>query len=253
VPVPWWWGGGQGRSPPRPACLFFLLKKQQRNKNPTDLDAEAALKTTTKNLQVLRDRFAKLNEEHLKLKQLHESVPNSPTAATNGEGAALAGYLGDVVGAVQALFNSPKFSDIVLVIDNKRIPAHKFLLKARSKFFRDTAAAAIDDVAEFAVEEEGVSADIFLLLLRFLYTDAIDFASVNDVVGVQMLALADTHGLGSLRSAMESTLVSLLSRKNCTRLFFEANRLGAKELRQVRAADWCFYSRLLYRPRSRSS
>eukprot|EP00160_Parvularia_atlantis_P020945 Unigene8883_Nuclearia_a/m.27172 Unigene8883_Nuclearia_a/g.27172 ORF Unigene8883_Nuclearia_a/g.27172 Unigene8883_Nuclearia_a/m.27172 type:complete len:1088 (+) Unigene8883_Nuclearia_a:36-3299(+) len=194
---------------------------------PRGVDAEAALRTTTRNLQVLRERFAKLNEEHMQLKQAHERLQRRLGDADSADGAEV--YVTEIVSTVHALFASPRFSDVAVVVEGKRIPAHKFVLNARSKFFRE---ADLDDVSEIAIAD-GVSAETFTVLLRFLYTDSIEMLNLNDRLAVQILSLADAHGLVALRKAMETVLIGMLDRANCTRLFVEANRLKAPELRQA--------------------
>jgi len=167
------------------------------------------LKTVSKNLALLRQKYLRLTDEHQLLQKKYDAVtalgivvdPTPSAGVENGTGSALQSplsrqtslesmsrsgapqslhrnqtqsqnqYAADIIQGVQGLLKNPQFSDLALVFqDGQRIRVHKMVLAWRSQDFANRDLA---EVSEIQIEE-GVSYDAILALVKFLYLDSVD-------------------------------------------------------------------------------
>jgi hypothetical protein len=71
----------------------------------------------------------------------------------------------------------------------QRLPAHKWLLRARSRLFQSLPLEELDTYAL----GEGVTPDLAAVLLRYLYTDQVDLQSMSDTFALRVLAISDVR------------------------------------------------------------
>jgi protein required for attachment to host cells len=71
-------------------------------------------------------------------------------------------------------FESGQHSDVTLVIDKTEIPAHKFILTARSPYFKAMFSHAMKETLDGRVEIKDVPLAAFRQVLRFIYTGDCD-------------------------------------------------------------------------------
>ncbi len=98
-----------------------------------------------------------------------------------------------------AVYNDQRCTDLTLLVENERLPAHKVVLIARSPFF--AAMFAHEENAEFNKKEVGdiitnkrtvqielhaVSARGMRAALQFMYTDRVD--DIGEVAGDTLVA-----------------------------------------------------------------
>ncbi len=132
-----------------------------------------------------------------------------------------------------AFFN-PAHADMELLCRGQRIPCHRFLLASRSGVLRSAleesaaAAAADDDVREYDISEHATPKSA-RDLLYFVYTGRLLDTRSGPVV--DLLRLACTFRVHSLRERCSEALVPALCAKNAVRLARVAHRHGLERLR----------------------
>lgn len=78
-----------------------------------------------------------------------------------------------------------------------RLPAHRWLLRARSKFFQSLPLEELDHYAF----DPSVTPELAQTLLKYLYTDQVDLTSMSDKFALRVLALSDVRAPGAADAA----------------------------------------------------
>ena len=225
-------------------------------------EAERQLKVVTKNMALLRERYNKLVEESQGLRdQLAQAQGDSVAEGTPKPGDST--FVKDLTEAATGALNSQRLSDITLVVGGgassapaaptdaaadgasagaesssatatatataTRLPAHRWLLRARSKLFQNL---PLEEMSEYAFEPS-VTPELAQVLLRYLYTDQVDLGAMSDTFALRVLAISDVHGLSRLRQLTETLLVGMVARTNCGMMLAQADKLKALELRKA--------------------
>jgi hypothetical protein len=137
----------------------------------------------------------------------------------------------------QAL-NVATFSDVSFeLIDPVKmwkvsIPAHKAIICARSKFFHSLCLGGLKESKQEVIQINEVSPDAFSTILRFLYSNAIDFNAAEHFI-VDVLKASFLFDITELKSLLETTISQSLSLQNVGSLFLIADLLQAVNLRQA--------------------
>ncbi|KAJ3643692.1 hypothetical protein Zmor_026389 [Zophobas morio] len=133
-----------------------------------------------------------------------------------------------------SLYLSEKLSDITLIVDSKRIFAHKVILAARSSYFENL---LYEDGQEIEQTELTISlnttADSFLDVLKFLYTGTITITPSNLDPTLDLIGLAHQCTLTDLEVAIGQKLKPLLNHKNICSVLNTANLYNLAELRDA--------------------
>jgi hypothetical protein len=140
---------------------------------------------------------------------------------------------GDDLTGFDSLVNSPQFHDLTLLVNGERIYAHKAILFGRSTYFR----ALFDrwltvpshSISELPINTDATS-DVFIELLRFIYSGRCNF-NENNVV--PLLELADLYNLVKLTNLCEAALWDCVSEENVFDLLSIAHRFNAHRLRRA--------------------
>ncbi|XP_066295877.1 rho-related protein racA-like [Branchiostoma lanceolatum] len=111
-------------------------------------------------------------------------------------------YLNDNTGQKikELFFNKPELSDVSFVIEGTTVHAHKAILTCRSEVMGVMFGGSFSESSSSKVPVTGTSADVFLALLEYLYTD---HAPIEDVGPLDILPLADQYGQTRLISMCE--------------------------------------------------
>ena len=136
----------------------------------------------------------------------------------------LASELGEFVG-------NAELSDVQFLVEGKVVHAHKFILCARSSYFRAMFLGGAykegsSDNAE--IELFDVRHDIFLILLRYLYTDKV---SISVDVAMDLFETADQFGVDRLKRICEDKMLVALNASNAATIFLAADAHHAIQLR----------------------
>lgn len=103
------------------------------------------------------------------------------------------------------------------------MPAHKFVLNARSEEWREEVLA---DCSELDWTE--IEADVGFALLRWIYTDVVDLQ--HDTLALGLLRTAWNFKLPGLLGLCERALVASVGVRSCVRFYCVAEEVGAHSL-----------------------
>ena len=78
------------------------------------------------------------------------------------------GLTSQLAADMKKVVNNKEYSDFQFLIEDKIIYAHKIILFARSKYFKDILEKT-PEIASFKVED--FSYDVFMLVIEYIYTD----------------------------------------------------------------------------------
>jgi hypothetical protein len=99
-----------------------------------------------------------------------------------------------VLGLLENLFDSPRFSDLEVRIDSTTIHAHKLVFAARGQW-------PVPDLAQATeLELTQVGVGVGRALVRFLYTDTVDTSSGDVDTRLDLLKAANQFQLPSLKT-----------------------------------------------------
>lgn len=129
-----------------------------------------------------------------------------------------------------ALLDSGDFSDINILVNGTKIPAHKSILSARSPIFK--AMFSYDNTKE-ALENEvaipDVSVSVMKEFLRFIYTGV---KTQGNQYCSELLAVADKYQVDDLKLYCQDQLSSLLKVENVVEVFLKADLYNAAILKE---------------------
>ncbi|XP_057318319.1 speckle-type POZ protein-like B [Microplitis mediator] len=98
------------------------------------------------------------------------------------------------------LFDSKEGSDAILIVGNKKIPAHKTLLMNQSNVFREMLTSHQKNNGNNEVNIPDINYDICEKLLEFIYTNNV--TNVDELAG-RLYEVADKHQLPALKKLCE--------------------------------------------------
>jgi len=124
-------------------------------------------------------------------------------------------------------FNSDALSDLTLVVEGRRIPAHRVVLAARCGYFQRMFESGMRESSQNQVEIEDVSGDVFMILLEHLYTDAVE---VPLGLSLPVFAAADRFGVDRLKQLCSARIEAELSINNVCSVLTVADQHNASEL-----------------------
>ncbi|KAG2439943.1 hypothetical protein HXX76_004062 [Chlamydomonas incerta] len=136
-----------------------------------------------------------------------------------------------------ALLASGEGADVTLVVDGEEFKAHKFLLEARSAFFRSLLNNDMREGLEGRAVVHDVRAPVFRLLLHYVYTDSLpegmEDSGLEVEVAQHLLAAADSLQLERLRRIAERRLTECVDVESVAFTLALADRNHAAELKRV--------------------
>ncbi|KAG2500325.1 hypothetical protein HYH03_001901 [Edaphochlamys debaryana] len=168
----------------------------------------------------------------LGLKASPQSAPRSGVLAGRGPCASLSSAMGAL------LDRQPDgTADLTLVVGDRRFPVHRAILGARSPYFRQRLEGGFADGAAAELSLPDADPDAFALVLRWLYTGAVD---IPPPLAPAVAELADRLLLPELCSDAQAVVLSGVSAETVVGCLLWAERLGgsfARLLSQLKA--WC--------------
>lgn len=105
------------------------------------------------------------------------------------------------------------------------MPAHKFVLNARSEEWREEVLA---DKTE--LDWSDLESDVGFALLRWIYTDVVDLQ--HDTLALGLLRAAHKFKLPGLLGLCERALVASVGVRSCVRFYCVAEEVGASSLQE---------------------
>eukprot|EP01113_Clastostelium_recurvatum_P048892 TRINITY_DN8981_c0_g1_i1.p1 TRINITY_DN8981_c0_g1~~TRINITY_DN8981_c0_g1_i1.p1 ORF type:complete len:234 (+),score=35.86 TRINITY_DN8981_c0_g1_i1:331-1032(+) len=125
------------------------------------------------------------------------------------------------------------FSDIMLVVGGKKLPAHKNILISQSSVFRAMfAPGGMKESADKEVTLHDIEVAIIENMLRFMYGAPVDSAFLKANV-LALLAAADMYDIVALRTLCEKHITSSLAILNAADSLFHADKYHLQKLKEA--------------------
>lgn len=122
------------------------------------------------------------------------------------------------------LYLSDDYSDVTLVVDGRRFPAHKVILASRSEYFRAMLYGGLRESHEKEIEIIDVnSIAAFKQLLLYVYTGHMSLSTMKEEMVLNVLGLAHKYGFEKLEEAISDFLRHSLSIVNVCAFYDAAN------------------------------
>ncbi|XP_011309262.1 rabankyrin-5 [Fopius arisanus] len=178
------------------------------------MDDQSDSQKWQQHLSLLRSQYVNLYTTNTELRYKYEIA----TANDNESG-----FIERLLTIVASLYRQKRYSDLTIKLNNGNVPAHKFILSARSDYWN---AAALADV--FELDWSDLDGDIGLILLKWIYTSIVDKENLT----LEFMKAASSFQLKELVEQCETYLIGTVSLKDCVALYTAAEGLGAEKLRE---------------------
>ncbi|ELU08603.1 hypothetical protein CAPTEDRAFT_220698 [Capitella teleta] len=136
---------------------------------------------------------------------------------------------------IGALFLQDNYSDITLVVEEKKFPVHKVILAARSEYFRALLFGGLCEskpgVHEITLKDTAASS--FQHLLKYIYTGRMLLTSLQEESLLDVLGLADRFGFVELKNSISQYLEAMLSIRNVCLIYDMASVYSLSSLLQT--------------------
>lgn len=116
-----------------------------------------------------------------------------------------------------------------LIDDDTKIPAHKFILSARSSYFQKLFDSDFAEATQTEIALK-VPVEAFKAVLGFIYTGRISLVGLNVEQIVEVCQLADQYFFESLKQEISNHLSTILSLNSCVAILNAARLYLLNEL-----------------------
>lgn len=156
--------------------------------------------------------------------------PNPPSEVPLSVHFTWHGHSSSILSVLNQLRLQRDLSDVDLVVEEVRIPAHRAVLAASSPYFRAMFASSYSESHQKAVEMFGVTPEALVSLVTYFYTSEINISTSNVQ---EIFAAACMLQVTSIRDACCQFIRSHLGVTNCLGVSVFADALSCTELKQV--------------------
>lgn len=124
---------------------------------------------------------------------------------------------------IASLFNQHRYSDITIKLRDQEIPAHKFILSARTDFFSESILTEVT-----ILDWTNLEPNVGLILLKWIYTGKV----LQENLTLDLMKAASNFQLLDLVDQCERYLIGIVGLKDCVQLYAAAEELGAQRLKE---------------------
>jgi len=128
-------------------------------------------------------------------------------------------------GDLESMVDNAQFSDVEFVVDGRTVHAHKFILFARSEYFRRMFTSGYRESTDSTIAIPDVRHEVFLCVLAFLYTGKP--REIDPNMAIEVLGVANLYAIDPLKRIC----ADIVSRSICVNNV--ANILQAADAYQV--------------------
>ena len=127
------------------------------------------------------------------------------------------------------LLNTPEFSDVVFLVENSKIFAHKNILSVRSEYFRSIFRSTMIESTSGEIKISEFSYKSVYELLRYLYTGELN---VGPEIALEVMKLSERYLLNRPKILCEMIVMEAIDFENACDLLMEADRYGCEKLKK---------------------
>jgi len=133
---------------------------------------------------------------------------------------------------LRQLFLAKEGGDVKLIAEGKILPAHKFMLAARSQAFHALFFRGMRESKQEEIVLHDISYGVLCLLVEYFYTDSITITGENVT---ELLQAADKFQVLRLKALCEDYIIKNIEVENVCHMLEMTDRMGAIQLR-----NYCF-------------
>lgn len=130
-----------------------------------------------------------------------------------------------VIGDLDSLLESGKFSDVTLLVGDNELKAHRAILAARSNTFD-----SMFESGECRYALADIELEVAEHILRYIYTGLVPPLAIY---GRQVFISADKYQLDSLKVLAEDHLAGSLTVENVVSMLILADQYSSSKLKQI--------------------
>ena len=171
-----------------------------------------------KHLSLLREEYVKLQQKYYEIDKKYNLL-NAEKGVVDENS-----FVSRLVRTVAQLFDKELYSDLTIKLNGSSIKGHKFVLSSRSDGWDQ-----LDHSSELDLTQ--VNSEVGFHLIRWVYTDTIDFSHRNEDFILDVMRTAKRYDLSSLVELCEQTLMSFVNVSNCVHFYQVADEIGAETLK----------------------
>ena len=176
------------------------------------------LEKSKKHLSLLREEYVKLQQKYCEIEKKYNLL-NAEKGVVDDNS-----FVSRLVRTVAQLFDKELYSDLIIKLNGSTIKAHKFVLSSRSDGWDQ-----LEHISELDLTH--VNSEVGFHLIRWVYTDAIDFSNRREDFILEVMKTAKRYDLSNLVELCEQTLMSFVSVSNCVQFYQTADEIGAEILK----------------------
>lgn len=165
-------------------------------------------------MSLLKTQYVNLYTSNTELQQKYAIATSSNNSSS---------FIERLLNTISSLYGEKRYSDITIKLINENIPAHKFILNARSDYWLDK---KFDNLIEF--DWTYLSNNVGKILLKWIYTSIVE----RDNLTLELMKAAALFQLIELQLQCETYLIGTVSLRDCVALYTAAVQLNADKLRE---------------------
>lgn len=125
--------------------------------------------------------------------------------------------------------NDDGTSDVTLVVDDVRIPAHRALLATRCGYFKGMFESGMEEAGKSEITIPDATPSAFLKLVEYIYTDNVENMATD---ALELFGLANRFTLKHLESLCEESIREQVDESNVEEVLQVAELFDSKSLKQ---------------------
>lgn len=134
------------------------------------------------------------------------------------------------IGNLREMVDNNEFADVVFIVDDQRVYAHRSILAGRCEHFAAMFRSGMRESVEGVIHIPNVSKPVFLLLLEYLYTDCV---RVEIEHSVELYILSDLYQLERLKNICVTVLKRKLNMDNAAIILQTASDAECQPLKNI--------------------
>jgi len=133
-------------------------------------------------------------------------------------------------GDLESMVDNPQFSDVSFLVEGRTVHAHKFILFARSEYFRRMFTSGYRESTDATITIGDVRHEVFLCVLAFLYTGKP--REIEPEMAVEVMGVANLYSIDPLKRLCADLITRSVCVANCAAVLQAADTYQVLHLRQ---------------------
>jgi hypothetical protein len=128
-----------------------------------------------------------------------------------------------------SFYDNEKFSDVTLVVGDKKIAAHRNILSARSEYFARMFDSDFKESKDKIVKIQEDNEELFKLLIKLIYTN--DYSELSYEIAMDLIILAQKYNFPNLIKSCSRIIFENLKVETCVEILAVAESAQSEDLK----------------------